>query len=119
MGLAPSDEGGGDPLDRLLAQAIVAWRDPDEQPVDPGEAVEQAAEMLDGVNFTGRPLLAIVAAGVAFVGGDQERGDAMLDDLDTSEDPWLRAMAPFARGQIAENLGELEEMREHIGIAIE
>jgi ATP/maltotriose-dependent transcriptional regulator MalT len=28
-------------------------------------------------------------------------------------------MAPFARAQIAENLGELGEMREHIGVAIE
>ena len=112
-------EGEADPFDRLLAQAIVAWSDPDEQPVDPHEAVKQASVMLDGVDFTGRPLLAIVAAVVAFVGGDQERGNAMLDDLDGSEDPWLRAMAPFARGQISENLGELEEMRGHIGVAIE
>ncbi len=116
---ALSAEGEADPFDRLLAQAIVAWSDPDEQPVDPHEAVKQASEMLDGVDFTGRPLLAIVAAIVAFVGGDQERGNAMLDELDGSEDPWLRAMAPFARGQISENLGELEEMRGHIGVAIE
>ena len=116
---ALSAEGEADPFDRLLAQAIVAWTDPDEQPVDPHEAVKQAAELLDGVDFTGRPLLAIVAAVVAFVGGDQERGNAMLDDLDESPDPWLRAMAPFARAQIAENLGELGEMREHIGVAIE
>ncbi len=116
---ALSAEGEADPFDRLLAQAIVAWSDPDEQPVDPHEAVEQAFELLDGVDFTGRPLLAVVAAVVAFVSGDQDRGNAMLDDLDESADPWLRAMAPFVRGQMAENLGELEEMRGHIGVAIE
>jgi tetratricopeptide (TPR) repeat protein len=114
-----SAEGEADPFDRLLAQAIVAWSDPDEHPVDPHEAVRLAAELLDGADFAGRPLLALVAAVVAFISGDQERGNAMLDDLDGSADPWLRAMAPFARAQIAENLGELEEMRGHIGIAIE
>ena len=43
----------------------------------------------------------------------------MLADLDESPDPWLRAMAPFARAQIAENLGELGEMATHIDVAIE
>ena len=109
---ALSAEGDADPFDRLLAEAIVAWSDPDEQPVDPRETVKQAAELLDGVDVTGRPLLAIIAPIVTLMAGDQERGDAMLTALDESPDPWLRAMAPFARGQIAENLGELGEMRD-------
>jgi predicted ATPase/DNA-binding SARP family transcriptional activator len=116
---ALSAGGDADPLDRLLAEAIVAWSDPDARPVDPRETVRQAAELLDGVDVTGRPLLAVIAPIITLMAGDQERGDAMLTALDESQDPWLRAMAPFARGQIAENLGELGEMATHIDLAIE
>ena len=45
---ALSAEGEADPFDRLLAQAIVAWSDPGELPVDPRETVKQAAELLGG-----------------------------------------------------------------------
>ncbi len=116
---ALSAEGDADPLDRMLAEAIVGWSDPDAQPGDPQETLRQGAELLDGVDLTGRPLMAVVAPVVTLMAGHEDRGEAMLAELDESPDPWLRAMAPFARAQIAENMGELEEMSVDVRIAIE
>jgi tetratricopeptide (TPR) repeat protein len=78
-----------------------------------------ALEILDGAELGDRPLLAIAAPIIALFTGAEARGHAMLDELERHPDPWVRAMAPFVRAQMAENMGELEPMGEHLRVAIE
>jgi predicted ATPase/DNA-binding SARP family transcriptional activator len=114
------DAGGDqDPLDRLLAGALLAWSDLGAAPSDPRADMERALEILDGAELGDRPLLAIAAPIIALFTGAEARGHAMLDELERHPDPWVRAMAPFVRAQMAENMGELEPMGEHLRVAIE
>lgn len=107
-----------DPLDLLLASAVVAWADRDAAPADPGGGVDEALALVAAADLAHRPLLAVAAPIVAFVTGHEDCGTELLARLEHHPDPWAHAMAPFVRAQIAENEGRLDAMREQLEEAL-
>jgi predicted ATPase/DNA-binding SARP family transcriptional activator len=112
--------GERDPLDELLARAVVAFAEVTPGPsADPREMVEAAFAMLEDADLSDRPLLAVAAPVIAFVTQHDDRGAAMLAALEDHPDAWVRAMAPFILAQMAENEGRLEDMHGHLALALE
>jgi predicted ATPase/DNA-binding SARP family transcriptional activator len=108
-----------DPLDALLAGAIVAWAGVGEPAPAEDGGMERALALLAEADLGDRPLLAVAAPIVAAVTGHERESEHLLARLDTHADPWVRAMSPFIHAQIAENEGRLDEMAGRLDVALE
>jgi ATP/maltotriose-dependent transcriptional regulator MalT len=89
---------------------------------DPAEpSQEMMAELLDNLDAEGlteRPLGVVVAPVLALLAGQQERADRLFGEALAHPDPWVRAMVPLARAQIAENNGDVEGTRSNLQTAL-
>jgi predicted ATPase/DNA-binding SARP family transcriptional activator len=108
-----------DPLDALLAGAIVAWAGVGGPPVGEDGGMERALALLADADLSDRPLLAVAAPIVAALTGHDQESKDLLAELEAHPDPWVRAMSPFIHAQIAENEGRLDEMADQLGVALE
>jgi len=119
MRVALEAEGDRDPLDELLAGALLAWADRRAPSPSPQVAMERALELLRTSDLSDRPLLAVAAPIIAALTGHDEHSGELLDALEAHPDPWVHAMSAFVRAQIAENEGELDAMGERLAVALE
>lgn len=116
--LAITAKGDADPLDRFVAEHVVAVVD---DPASSSSLHQLATEVLDGLvalDHGQRPLALIAAPMLAWLAGDVDRADALFDQAAASDDPWVRACVPLARAQWAENLGDVELMRRYFTQAL-
>jgi ATP/maltotriose-dependent transcriptional regulator MalT len=81
--------------------------------------MERALALLTTSDLSDRPLLAVAAPIVAALAGHEEQSAELLAQLEEHPDPWVHAMSPFIRAQIAENEGELGEMDDRLAVALE
>jgi tetratricopeptide (TPR) repeat protein len=74
---------------------------------------------MESADLAERPLLAVAAPVIAALTGHAERSEELMTALERHPDPWVQAMQPFVRAQIAENEGRLDVMAEHLDVALE
>ena len=116
--LAAAVPGEADPLDRLIVEAIARDRNAENHE----DLQSELADLLDGLDANGlssRPLGVVVAPLLAMLAGQEERADRLFGEALAHPDPWVRAMVPFARAQIAENNGDVEGTRANLLTALE
>jgi ATP/maltotriose-dependent transcriptional regulator MalT len=116
--LAAAVPGDADPLDRVIVEAIARER----TRADYEDMQSEMAELLDNLHDQGiseRPLGVAVAPVLAMIAGQEERADRLFGEALAHPDPWVRAMVPFARAQIAENNGDVEGTRANLVAALE
>ncbi|MEP6799081.1 MAG: BTAD domain-containing putative transcriptional regulator, partial [Lapillicoccus sp.] len=90
--------------------------------VDSADAVASmrtaSAELEELVGREGLPPhLHLLRAGMALFSGDDELADKVINDGLTDPDPWIRAAIRMFRVIIAENAGDVDQMREDVEIA--
>jgi predicted ATPase/DNA-binding SARP family transcriptional activator len=115
--LAATVPGEADPLDRTIIEAITADREHQSHE----EARETMIELLENLDREGlmeRPLGVVVAPVLAMLAGQEERADRLFGEALAHPDPWVRAMVPLARAQIAENNGDTEGTRSNLQSAM-
>ena len=116
--LAAAVPGEADPLDRLIVEAIARERNAENYE----NLQSELADLLDSLGANGlssRPLGVVVAPLLAMLAGQEERSDRLFGEALAHPDPWVRAMVPFARAQIAENNGDVEGTRANLLTALE
>lgn len=116
--LAITANGDADPFDRFVAEKVVEIVDDPESSRNLHALATELLDELADLDHTQRPLALIVAPMLAWLAGDMERADALFEQAASSPDPWVRAAVPLARAQWAENIGEVEQMREHFTTAL-
>ena len=78
-----------------------------------------AEEAAKGDLTSGHPLLALIEPGLALMLGDEEEAKRAIQRHLSHPDPWARASLHLVRGLIAENAGDLTELRHSSNAALE
>jgi predicted ATPase len=115
--LALAVEGEENELDRLIADRIVHVSDLMSQPASDDDeedadrwGVLAALERLATMDLSPRPMLGTVMPVLALF-FEAERAEALLDDARAHADPWVRASVPLILAEVAQNEGDVDEMR--------
>ena len=119
--------GEGNELDRLIAERIVHVADLMTGPAAPEEEEEgvydpdrwglvAALDELETMDLAARPLLGTVMPIVALF-FESERAEALLEDARRHPDPWVRASVPLILAEVAQNEGQVDDMRVHLAEA--
>jgi ATP/maltotriose-dependent transcriptional regulator MalT len=116
--MAADVEGDADPLDRVVVEAIVT-ESAEQWDEGAREAIAEMLDRLDAEGLTTRPLGAVIAPVLALFAGQDERADRLFGEALAHPDPWVRAMVPLARAQIAENNGDVEGTRSNLQAALD
>jgi hypothetical protein len=116
--MAARVDGDADPLDRAIVEAIAAERDEHAPEEDARATIGELLDDLDAEGLTDRPLGVVVAPVLALLAGQEERADRLFGEALAHPDPWVRAMVPLARAQIAENNGDVEGTRANLRSAL-
>ncbi|WP_051222373.1 BTAD domain-containing putative transcriptional regulator [Conexibacter woesei] len=117
--VASAVPGDADPLDRLLAEAMLGMADNDGESEEAiRDAVRELLDRLDALDLSARPVVTAAMPALAWVTGDRERADALFAAARAHPDPWVRASVPLVLAQDAENRGELAAVREHLTAAL-
>lgn len=127
--LAAASEGDADPDERVFVREIVAINAHRETPVpgepEPGaldaafkELARGSAERLAAVDGIKLPLAQFVRAMALWIAGDRVGGEAAIDGLREHPDPWVRAITPLMRAQLADNEGEVDRLRTELAEAL-
>ncbi|HWI71068.1 MAG TPA: BTAD domain-containing putative transcriptional regulator, partial [Baekduia sp.] len=109
--------GEADPLDRVIAEALLSLGD-DETEAELRGRMREILDRLDTMDLTPRPVVVAALPVLAWVTGDRERADALFDAARAHPDPWVRATIPLALAQDAENRGDLPAVRAHLTDAL-
>ncbi len=126
--LALAVPGEGNELDRLIAERVVHVADLMTGPAGPGEeagdydadrwGLVAALDQLATMDLSSRPLLGAVMPIVALF-FESERATGLLDDARRHPDPWVRASVPLILAEVAQNEGQVDDMRVHLADANE
>ncbi len=110
----------GNALDRLIAERIVHVADLMTGPATPDEeqgvydadrwGLVAALDELETMDLSSRPLLGTVMPIVALF-FEAERAMDLLEDARRHPDPWVRASVPLILAEVAQNEGQVDEMR--------
>ena len=124
--LALAVPGEGNELDRLIAERIVHVADLMTAPAAPDEeegvydadrwGLVAALDELETMDLASRPLLGTVMPIVALF-FESERAEALLEDARGHPDPWVRASVPLILAEVAQNEGQVDDMRVHLAEA--
>jgi predicted ATPase/DNA-binding SARP family transcriptional activator len=109
--------GDADPLDRLIAEALLSLGDDETE----AELHERAREMLDrfsALDAGRRPLVVATLPVLAWITGEADRAEKLFATAAAHPDPWVRAAVPLARAQGAENHGDVAAVRTHLTAAL-
>jgi predicted ATPase len=110
--------GGTDPNLRALGEALYAIsfvttnldRSADDVEDDITRLHELVAQ-LDDLETSRHPMTALLKPAVAMFGGDEQRMANWVDEGLASPDPWVAASVRMFRANIAENAGDIAQMR--------
>jgi predicted ATPase/DNA-binding SARP family transcriptional activator len=115
--------GEADPLDRLVAEGVRSLTEagaegPDADPGELRRRLGALADQLEPVDTTERPLLAMARTLLPLLAGDADTALRRVDEAGAHPDPWVRTCTELLRAGMAENAGELGDMRGHLDAAL-
>jgi predicted ATPase/DNA-binding SARP family transcriptional activator len=109
--------GDADPLDRLIAEALLSLGDDGTEEELRGRAAAMLAQV-QTLDVSGRSIVVAALPVLAWVTGNAERAEAFFAAASAHPDPWVRATVPLALGHDAENRGDVPAIREHLTAAL-
>jgi predicted ATPase/DNA-binding SARP family transcriptional activator len=115
--LAHAVPGDADPLDRLVAESLLVVQG-DTPSADVRTDLAALLDELDGLDLSSRPVAAAFVPVMAWFSGQTARAQVLFARTLQSDDPWVRATVPLALAHAAENDGDVEGMRRHVGEAL-
>ena len=114
----PDPLGRADPTERALAEAILTlsqlmdsrFADPDDLEARVAAASDRLEETLQG-GADVRAEVMVMRVVLAMFSGRQDRARALVESGLADDDPWVRAAVRMFRASMAENQGDIDQMR--------
>lgn len=119
--LALAVPGETDPLDRVIAEGLIAFERAATDIEAGGDTRARAGELLDrlrALDLAPRPITAIGLPLLAWGSGDPALAEELFDRARAGGDPWIDATVSLALAKWAENEGDTAGTRRHVDAAL-
>jgi hypothetical protein len=111
--------GESDPVDRLIAEAVMRLGAMDEtQRGEMGDLMGTYLQAVEPLDDRARPMLAVAKPVLAAFAGDEALAARHMEAALAHPDPWVRAATLLFAGVRAENAGDADATRDHLAAAL-